>query len=331
MLRVAVIGAGRIGKVHAQTVAAHPQAQLIAVCDPIGTAAEDLAALYGAKAYKDADELFADADVDAVIIGSPTAAHAPQVLGATRAGKAVLVEKPVAKDVEEARALEAELATFEHPPVMVGFQRRYDPSIRRAKELAEAGELGDIEQVVIVARDPQPPSAEYVAGSGGLFKDMTIHDFDEARFFIGDIVEVSAFGQNVLPELKGTGDFDAAFVLLRGKDGAVASITNNRRCVTGYDQRLEVHGSKGSVSMDNWRETTLSVNTAETSGVQQPYLNFFLQRYADAYRDELTAFIDAINNGTQVSPTVADGVAALVVAQAAEESAHSGRTVRLDA
>lgn len=330
MLRVAVIGAGRIGKVHAATVASHPQAQLVAVCDPIGTAAEDLAAAFGAKAYKEADDLFADSEVDAVIIGSPTPLHAAQVLAATRAGKAVLVEKPVAKDVEEARALEAELATFEHPPVMVGFQRRYDPSIRRAKDLADAGELGTIEQVTIVARDPGPPPASYVAASGGLFKDMTIHDFDEARFFIGDIVEVSAFGQNVLPELAETGDFDAAVVVLRGKGGAVASITNNRRCVTGYDQRLEVHGSLGSAIMDNLRPTSLSVNTAEVSGAQQPYLDFFLTRYADAYRDELTAFIDAINNGTEVSPTVADGVAALVVAQAAEESAHSGRTVRLD-
>lgn len=330
MLRVAVIGAGRIGKIHASAVASHPQADLVAVCDPIGTAAEDLAALHGAKAYKDADDLFADPDVDAVIIGSPTPLHAPQVLGATRAGKAVLVEKPVASDVESARALEAELETFEHPPVMVGFQRRYDPSIRRAKELADAGELGTIEQVTIVSRDSAPPPASYIAVSGGIFKDMTIHDFDEARFFIGDIVEVSAFGQNVLPELAETGDFDAAVVVLRGKNGAVASITNNRRCVTGYDQRLEVHGSTGSAIMDNWRPTTLSVNTKDASGTQQPYLDFFLERYADAYRNELTAFIDAINNSTEVSPTVADGVAALVVAQAAGESAHSGRTVRLD-
>lgn len=331
MLRVAVIGAGRIGKVHAAAVASHPQAELVAVCDPFGTAAEELAGAYNAKAYKDAAELFADPGVDAVIIGSPTPLHAPQVLAATRAGKAVLVEKPVAKDVEEARTLEAELATFEHPPVMVGFQRRYDPSIRRAKDLADAGELGTIEQVTIVARDPGPPPAEYVAASGGIFKDMTIHDFDEARFFIGDIVEVSAFGQNVLPELAETGDFDAAMVMLRGKDGAVATITNNRRCVTGYDQRLEVHGSKGSAIMDNLRPTALSVNTGNASGVQDPYLDFFLTRYAEAYSNELTAFIDAVNNGTEVSPTVADGVAALVVAKAAEESAHSGRTVRIEA
>ena len=330
MLRVAIIGAGRIGRVHAESVASHPKATLVAVCDPMGTAAEDLAAIYGAKAYKDAADVFADTEVDAVIVGSPTPLHAEHVLGATRSGKAVLVEKPVAKDVEEARALDAELATFEHPPVMVGFQRRYDPSIRGAKDLVDAGKIGDVEQVVIVARDPSAPPASYVAVSGGLFKDMSIHDFDEARFFLCDIEEVVAFGQQTLPELKDTGDFDAAMILLRGKNGTVASITNQRRCVTGYDQRLEVHGSEGSVSMDNWRDTTLHLNKAEFSGSQDPYQNFFLQRYAAAYRNELTAFIDAIVDGAPVSPTVSDGVAALVIAQAAGESAASGRAVRIE-
>lgn len=329
MLRVAIIGAGRIGKVHAQAVNAHPEASLVAICDPIGTAAEDLAALYGAKAYKEADDLFADADVDAVIIGSPTPLHAPQVLGATRAGKAVLVEKPVASDVEEARTLEAELATFEHPPVMVGFNRRFDPSFAHAKQLLDAGDLGDIEQVTITSRDPEPPPASYIAVSGGIFKDMTIHDFDVARFFIGDVVEVSAFGQNVIPELKDTGDFDAAMVLLKGANGSVATIINNRRCVTGYDQRLEVYGSQGSAVADNWRPTTVSVNTSAASAAQQPYLNFFLERYADAYRNELSAFVDAVAKGVSVSPTVSDGVAALELAQAAQESARSGQTVKL--
>lgn len=329
MLKVAIIGAGRIGKVHAQAVNAHPEASLVAICDPFGTAAEDLAKIYGATSYQNADDLFADPEVDAVIIGSPTPLHAPQVLGATRAGKAVMVEKPVASDVEEARALEAELATFEHPPVMVGFNRRYDPSFAQAKATLDAGTLGTVEQVTIISRDPSAPPAEYVAVSGGIFKDMTIHDFDMARFFIGDIVEVSAFGQNVLPELKDTGDFDAAVVILKGANGAVATITNNRRCVTGYDQRLEVYGSDGSAFVENWRPSTVSVNTGAYSAAQEPYLDFFLERYADAYRAELSAFIEAVTNGTPVSPTVGDGTAALVIAQAAQESAHSGQTVKI--
>ncbi|HMR49517.1 MAG TPA: inositol 2-dehydrogenase [Arachnia sp.] len=329
MLHVAIIGAGRIGKVHAHALNSHPEAALVAVCDPIGTAAEDLAGLYGAKAYKDAADVFADPDVDAVIIGSPTPLHAPQVLAAARAGKAVMVEKPVAKDVEEARSLEADLAAFAHPPVMVGFNRRYDPSFARAKAVLDAGEIGTVEQVTIISRDPSAPSADYVAISGGIFNDMTIHDFDMARFFVGDIVEVSAFGQNVLPELKDTGDFDAAVVILRSADGAVATITNNRRCVTGYDQRLEVYGSAGSAFVENWRPTTVAVSTGAHSAAQDPYLDFFLERYADAYRAELSAFVDAVSNGAPVSPTVSDGTAALVIARAAQESAHTGRTVQL--
>lgn len=326
-LRVAIIGAGRIGRVHAQAIASHPRAQLVLVADPFGTSADDLAAAHGARAVKDAAEVFADPDVDAVIIGSPTPQHASQVLAAARAGKAVLCEKPVASSVAEARQLEAELATFDHPPVMVGFQRRYDPSIKRAHDLVAAGEIGRVEQMSIQARDPAAPPASYIASSGGIFKDCTIHDFDQARFFMGDIAEVTAFGQNNIPELADTGDFDGCVVVLRSVDGAVATITNNRHCATGYDQRMEVHGAEGSLSVDNLRPTAVTVNKREFSAAQDPYLDYFLERYADAYRDELTSFIDAVNAGGEVSPTVADGIVALVLAEAAEESARTGRPV----
>lgn len=167
MLRIAVIGAGRIGKVHAATVAAHPQAQLVLVCDPDIDAAQALAGPLGARASADAAEAFSSDDVDAVVIGSPTPLHAEHVLAAARAGKAALVEKPVASSVEAARALADELATLEHPPVMVGFQRRYDPSIAKAQRLAAEGRIGRVEQLTIVSRDPAPPSAEYLAQSGG--------------------------------------------------------------------------------------------------------------------------------------------------------------------
>lgn len=328
-LRVAIIGAGRIGRVHALAIASHPQAELVVVSDPFGTAAEDLAGEYGARAVKDADEVFAADDVDAVIIGSPTPLHAQQVLAATRAGKAVLCEKPVASSVAEARELAAELATFDHPPVMVGFQRRYDPSIKKAADLVAAGEIGRVEQMTIQSRDPAAPPASYIAQSGGIFKDCTIHDFDQARFFMGDIAEVTAFGQNNIPELAETGDFDGAVVVLRSTDGAVASITNNRHCAAGYDQRMEVHGADGSLFVDNLRPTSVTVNKKDFSAAQDPYLDYFLERYADAYRDELTAFIDAINEGSEVSPDIADGIEALVLAEAAEESARSGCPVQV--
>lgn len=327
MLRVAVIGAGRIGHVHSKTVAAHPEATLALVCDPIGTAAEDLATKFGARFCRDAAEVFADPEVDAVIIGSPSPHHAEQVLAAARAGKAVLCEKPVAIDVAEARQLEAELASFDHPPVMVGFQRRFDPSMRKAHDLIEAGQIGAVEQMSSISRDPAPPPASYVATSGGIFKDSAVHDLDLTRFYMGEIVAVTAVGQNMIPELADTGDFDGTMILVTAASGAVATITVSRHCATGYDQRLEIHGQSGSLTVDNLRPTALSVNTSEYSAAREPYLDYFLERYADAYRNELTTFIDAINQGKPVSPTISDGVAALVLAEAADESARTGRTV----
>ena len=329
MLRIAVIGAGRIGKVHAATVAAHPQARLVLVCDPFIEAAKALAEPLGARASADAAEAFSADDVDAVVIGSPTPLHAEHVLAAARAGKAALCEKPVASSVEAARALADELATFEHPPVMVGFQRRYDPSIAKAQRLAAEGRIGRIEQLTIVSRDPAPPSAEYLAQSGGVFKDMTIHDFDEARFFLGEIVSVNAIGQKLDPALADVDDFDGAVTTLRAASGAVAIIKNTRHCASGYDQKVEIFGSEGEVVADNLRATSVQINDATGSAQQEVYLDFFLERYADAYRDELTAFIDAVNNDSPVTPTVEDGVAALVLAEAAERSARSGQTVEV--
>ena len=316
MLRIAVIGAGRIGKVHAATVAAHPQARLVLVCDPFIEAAKALAEPLGARASTDAADAFSADDVDAVVIGSPTPLHAEHVLAAARAGKAALCEKPVASSVEAA-------------PVMVGFQRRYDPSIAKAQRLAADGRIGRVEQLTIISRDPAPPSAEYLAQSGGVFKDMTIHDFDEARFFLGEIISVNAIGQKLDPALADVDDFDGAVTTLRAASGAVAIIKNTRHCASGYDQKVEVFGSEGEVVADNLRATSVQINDATGSAQQEVYLDFFLERYADAYRDELTAFIDAVNNGSPVTPTVEDGVAALVLAEAAERSARSGQTVEV--
>jgi len=264
-----------------------------------------------------------------VVIGSPTPLHAEHVLAAARAGKAALVEKPVASSVETARALADELATFEHPPVMVGFQRRYDPSIAKAQRLAADGRVGRVEQLTIISRDPAPPSAEYLAQSGGVFKDMTIHDFDEARFFLGEIVSVHAIGQKLDPALADVDDFDGTVTTLRAESGAVAVIKNTRHCASGYDQKVEVFGSEGELVTENLRSTSLVINDASGSAAQEVYLDFFLERYANAYRDELTAFIDAVNNGSPVTPTVDDGVAALVLAEAAERSARSGQSVEV--
>ena len=318
MLSIAVIGAGRIGHVHAKTIAAHPQAELALVCDPFEDAAEQLAAPYGARACKDAEEVFADPEIDAVIVGSPTPLHIPHLLAAAKAGKAVLCEKPIALDMKAVEAAQAELDAVT-VPVMFGFNRRFDPSFAAARAAVEAGKIGDIEQLTIISRDPAAPPAEYIKVSGGIFRDMTIHDFDTARFFLGEIEEVYAAGQNLDPALKDTGDFDAAVVTLKAASGAVATIINN----------LEASGREGALFAENIRATTVRLSNGEVTDAQEPYLDFFLERYADAYRIELSAFIEAVEAGTTPPTGIEDAIAALRLAEAATESAHSGQPVRL--
>ncbi|MDO5064926.1 MAG: inositol 2-dehydrogenase [Actinomyces bowdenii] len=328
MLAIAVIGAGRIGQVHARTIAAHPRAELTLVCDPAGSAAKDLADLYRARSSKDVEEAFSDPAIDAVIVGSPTPLHIPHLLAAAKAGKAVLCEKPIALDIKDVEEARAELDAVE-VPVMFGFNRRFDPSFAAVRAAVEAGRIGDLEQLTIISRDPAAPPVEYVKVSGGIFRDMTIHDFDTARFFLGEIVEVYAMGQNLDPAIKEAGDFDAAVVTLRAASGAVATIINNRHCASGYDQRLEASGAEGALLAENIRPTTVRLSTAEVTDAQEPYLDFFLERYADAYRLELSAFIEAVEEGSTPPTSIADAIEALRLAEAATESARSGQPVRL--
>ena len=328
MLNIAIIGAGRIGHVHARTVAAHPRARLVLVCDPVGDAAQNLAAQYGARSCKEAEEVFADPEVDAVVIGSPTPLHIPHLLAAAKAGKAVLCEKPIALDMKDVEAARAELDAIT-TPVMFGFNRRFDPSFAAVRAAVAEGRIGELEQLTIISRDPAAPPVEYIKVSGGIFRDMTIHDFDTARFFLGDIVEVHAVGQNLDADIKETGDFDAAVVTLRAASGAVATIFNNRHCASGYDQRLEASGRDGALFAENVRATTVRLSNAEVTDAQEPYLDFFLERYADAYRIELSAFIEAVEEGTPTPTTVDDAVAALRIAEAATESARTGAVITL--
>ena len=322
MLNIAVIGAGRIGHVHAKTIAAHPDAALALVCDPIDDAAQKLADQYGARACKEAEEVFADPQVDAVIIGSPTPLHIPHLLAAARAGKAVLCEKPIALDMKDVEAVKSELDAVA-TPVMFGFNRRFDPSFAAVHAAVRDGRVGDLEQLTIISRDPAAPPVEYIKVSGGIFRDMTIHDFDTARFFLGEITEVYAAGQNLDPAIKETGDFDAAVVTLKAASGAVATIINNRHCASGYDQRLEASGRGGALFAENIRATTVRLSNTEVTDAQEPYLDFFLERYADAYRLELSAFIEAVEKGSPTPTTIDDAVRALALAEAATESART--------
>ncbi len=214
--------------------------------------------------------------------------------------------------------------------VMMGFNRRFDPTFSEIQRRVADGEIGDLHQLTVISRDPSAPPAEYVAGSGGIFKDMTIHDFDMVRFFLDDIVEVVAIGTNADEAIKEQGDFDQVIVTLKSSDGRMATIINSRTCAFGYDQRLEAFGSEGSLSADNLTTTAVRKATSDQTEAKSRIMDFFLDRYVDAYRLELDAFLATIAEGAPMTPSVRDGYEALRLADAATISAHEGRIVRLD-
>jgi myo-inositol 2-dehydrogenase / D-chiro-inositol 1-dehydrogenase len=315
--------------VHAASIAGNPRTELTWVHDPIEPAAQALARRYGATATTDAEAVLADPRVDAVVVASPTPTHVDLLTRSVLVGKAVLCEKPIDLDIARVDACWERIADAD-PTVMVGFNRRFDPSFKEIHGRVRAGEIGRLEQLVITSRDPAPPPVEYLAVSGGLFRDMTIHDFDLARHFLGDIVEVEAMGANLVCDRIGAiGDIDTAMVLLRGAGGALCQITNSRHCAFGYDQRLEVFGEQGMLTATNQLATSVRFHGADRAESTSPYLTFFLERYGAAYRAELDHFITAIEQGTRPEPGFAAGRAALAVADAANESLRTGCAVRL--
>ncbi|MDD7465092.1 MAG: inositol 2-dehydrogenase [Actinomycetaceae bacterium] len=328
MVKIGIVGAGRIAQVHAKSIANNPRAQLVAIADPVQEAGEALANQYGVRWLADADDIFNDPEVEAIIICSPTPLHVPHILAAAKAGKPALAEKPIAMDAAAVDQLVKDLEAYDYN-IMVGFNRRFDPNFSEIHQRVEAGEIGDLEQLTIISRDPEAPSPEYIAVSGGIFKDMTIHDFDTAAFFLGDIATVTAVGQHLDPEIAKTGDYDAVVIVLTNKDGKVATIINNRHDASGYDQRIEAFGREGSFIAENQRDTTVRAYTATATDAQGPFQHFFLERYAAAFARELDAFLQAVESGEKASPSIADGSRAIHLAEAAEESARTGKTVQL--
>jgi myo-inositol 2-dehydrogenase / D-chiro-inositol 1-dehydrogenase len=327
---MAVIGCGRIGRVHAGNLARNPRVRLAAIYDLMPQALAQVAGELGVRAARDLDEIWSDRAIGAVLIASSTDTHVPLITAAVKAGKAVLCEKPVDLDLERARACWREIAGA-NPRVMLGFNRRFDPSFRALRERLQRGEIGALELAVISSRDPAPPPAAYIKVSGGLFRDMTIHDFDMARYLAGDIGSVSAFGANrVDPAIGALGDIDTCALTLKARSGALIQINNSRRSAYGYDQRIEVFGAGGMLLAGNRRPTTVSGWSAEHTGAQDPVLNFFIERYREAYQAEVEAFMAAVEEGRPMTPDFSDGLEALRLADAAQESLKSGRAVELD-
>jgi myo-inositol 2-dehydrogenase/D-chiro-inositol 1-dehydrogenase len=327
MFDIAVFGAGRIGRIHARNVVAHPALRLKYLVDPAPDAAE-LAGQTGA-ALVDTNRVLGDPGIAGVIIASPTHLHLDQCLQAVAAGKAVFCEKPIDLDLQRARAAHARL-TAPDVRLLLGFNRRFDPNFAALRSRLQQGAVGTLESLQITSHDPAPPPVAYIRTSGGLFKDMAIHDFDMARWLLGEEpTEVfSSASCLVDPAIGAAGDVDTAKTLLKTASGRLCVISNSRRSGYGYDQRIEAFGSRGLVRVDNVLESSVSV-WADAGMASDTLQNFFLDRYAEAYRRELAHFADILAGKTRPSVGYTDAVAALALAEAAGASARSGQVVRV--
>ncbi|MGE3876421.1 MAG: inositol 2-dehydrogenase [Parvibaculaceae bacterium] len=330
MLRFALFGAGRIGAMHAANIAGHPGAALAAVFDVNRNAAEAVAAKHGAKAAASIDEVLADPSVDAVLIASSTDTHVPLITASAKSGKAILCEKPIDLDIRKVEECRKDIAKT-NAPIQIGFNRRYDATHRALRQAVAQGEIGTLEVLIITSRDPELAPLPYLKSSGGIFRDMTIHDFDLARFILGEeITEISAAASvKIDSEVASLGDYDTVMVTMKAASGALISINNSRRCVYGYDQRVEAFGSKGMVQSDNPLPAMLKRSDAgatQSSGVLH---HFFIERYRQAYVDELSEFIDRVGKGLPPTVGFEDGRRALIIADAAFESTSTGRTVKV--
>jgi myo-inositol 2-dehydrogenase/D-chiro-inositol 1-dehydrogenase len=331
VINIGIVGAGRIGRLHAENLAYRiPEARPVAVSDVYFEAAEKLAAdLEIPAAFQDHRAILEDKEIDAVLICSSTNTHAQFMEEAAAAGKQIFCEKPIALDLGE---IDRALAAVDRAGVklQIGFNRRFDPNFARVREIVVAGEIGNPHILRITSRDPEAPPIEYVRVSGGIFVDMTIHDFDMARFLIGSEVEevYAAGGVMVDPEIGEAGDIDTALITLHFANGALGSIDNSREAAYGYDQRVEVFGSGGMVGVSN--KSADSAVVSDKSGVHGPLpLFFFVERYTESYVAEIRAFVDCIMKDTPPPVTGQDGRAPVVMGYAAKKSYEEKRPVKL--
>lgn len=329
-LTVGVIGAGRIGKIHVDNLRGISQVKVKSVSDVVIDQLESWAKEKGIEVLTtNYEEILHDPEINVVFICSPTTTHANLIKEAAAAGKHIFCEKPVSFSVEETEeALEAvEKAGVK---LQVGFNRRFDPNFRKIRELVQAGEIGTPHILRITSRDPQPPGIDYIKTSGGLFMDMAIHDFDMARYVMdSDVVEVFANGAVLVdPAIGEAGDIDTAIITLKFANGALGVIDNSRQAAYGYDQRLEVFGDKGAAQADNNRANTVEVSTAQHVSKEKP-LYFFLERYTQAYIDEVKEFVASILENKDVICNGLDGLQAERIAKAARQSLETGTPVTL--
>ncbi|CUX65253.1 Inositol 2-dehydrogenase [Agrobacterium tumefaciens str. Kerr 14] len=327
-LRIALFGAGRMGQIHATTIASHPRAQLIAVVDPNVNAARELATRHGCNVLDD-DSVFRDKTIDAVVIASAASAHPEQIKSAALAGKAIFCEKPLARDLESVRQI---VDTVEEHQVvfLLGFNRRFDRHFQDLKAKLGPDGVGSPEIVILTSRDPRPPPGDYVRAAGGIIRETTIHDIDMARYLTGeDPAFVFGMAASRTEQALEDGAFDDTVVVtMRMPSGCLVTINNSWRASYGYDQRAEVHARHGMMRLDNVLPTTVSFS-GEIGTVTDKPEPFFMERYMEAYRREMESFISAAGSGSQLVPTARDGLKALEIAEAVERSIAQNKVISL--
>lgn len=331
-LNIGIIGAGRIGKVHAETLVTRVTGvKVLAIADVALPAAQETAArLNVPTAAADYRQLLDNPDIHAVVICSATDTHAQMIAESAQAGKHIFCEKPIAFDLNK---IDSALQAAEKAGVklQIGFNRRFDPNFARVRQAVQSGEIGQPHMLHIISRDPAPPPISYIKVSGGIFFDMTIHDFDMARFLIGsEVTEIyTAAGVMVDPAIGEAGDLDTAVIVLKFANGVIGTIDNSRKAVYGYDQRVEVFGSRGAINTANQYPNSAVISSADNIRRDLP-LNFFMERYTESYRAEMQAFISAVVNDEPVPVSGMDGRIPVVMGMAARKSHEENRPVGLD-
>jgi myo-inositol 2-dehydrogenase/D-chiro-inositol 1-dehydrogenase len=331
MIRFALLGTGRIGKLHAANIASNPKSRIECIYDIDINIAKKVADSFGGTAVSSSQEAISNPNVDIVYICSATPTHTEYILSAAKAKKGIFCEKPIDLNINKVEQCKKDLENF-NVPIQIGFNRRFDPSHLSTKAKKDKGDIGNLEQIVITSRDPSAPSAAYLKESGGMFRDMTIHDFDLTRFILGNdpIVEIFATGDRLFSaEAKEAKDIDTAMIIMKSESGVLCHINNSRHSSYGYDQRVELFGNKGMLISDNQVPTSVRKYNNESTDSKDPILNFFIERYDVAYKNQLENFINCIINNKPTIVNFEDGRIALIIANAAYESFSSGRSVKI--
>lgn len=331
MVTIAVLGCGRIGAMHAGNIDRHEKAKLAAVYDVNSASANAVGDKFGCRVAASVESVLSDSVIDAVLIATTTDTHADLIEAAAAAGKAVFCEKPIDLSLDRVNRC-AEAIAGTDVPIQIGFNRRFDPGHRAARQAMIEGDIGDLHQVIITSRDPGLPPRSYIESAGGLLRDMTIHDFDIARYMLNDEpVEVYAVADALIdPQLgKELDEVDTAMIIMRTADGKMCHINNSRTATYGYDQRIELLGRDGMVISGNRKPHEMRRYNGQNVEIAEPYLYFFIERYEQSFNAEIASFADAIATGCPTEVTFEDGRRALILAEAAYRSRAEGRAVKV--